>query len=64
MKTIVGNIRYDAVGEWQTPKLVMAQFRGIQGKDLEQFRQPGKQVITAPLAMKTDEIIPFDQARK
>jgi len=64
MKTIVGNIRYDGVGEWQTPRLVMAQFRGIQGKDLEQFRQPGKQVIIAPLGMKTGEVIPFDQARK
>jgi branched-chain amino acid transport system substrate-binding protein len=64
MKTIVGNIRYDTVGEWATPKMVMAQFRGVKGKDLEQFRQPGKQVIIAPAAMQTGEVLPYDQARK
>jgi branched-chain amino acid transport system substrate-binding protein len=63
MKTMVGNIKYDAVGEWATPKLVMAQFRGIKGKDVDQFRQQGKQVIIAPAALKTGEIIPFDKAR-
>ena len=63
MKTIVGNIKYDSVGEWATPKLLMAQFRGIKGKDLDQFRQPGKQVIIAPAAMKTGEVVPFDKAR-
>ena len=65
MKTMVGNIRYDAVGEWATPRVPMAQFRGIQGKDIEQFRQAGKQVIIGPAALKTGDIIaPFDKARK
>jgi branched-chain amino acid transport system substrate-binding protein len=64
MKTIVSNIRFDSVGEWQTPKLVMAQFRGIKGKDLEQFREAGKQVIIAPAAMKTGQLLPFDKARE
>ncbi|HLX80213.1 MAG TPA: ABC transporter substrate-binding protein, partial [Burkholderiales bacterium] len=63
MKTMVGNIRFDDVGEWATPKLVMAQFRGIKDKDVEQFRQPGKQVIIGPAAMKTGEVVPFDKAR-
>jgi branched-chain amino acid transport system substrate-binding protein len=63
MKTMVGNIRYDAVGEWATPRVPMAQFRGIKGKDLDQFRQAGKQVIIGPAALKTGEIIPFDKAR-
>jgi branched-chain amino acid transport system substrate-binding protein len=64
MKTIVGNIRYDAVGEWAKPMVVMAQFRGVQGKDLEQFRQAGKQVIIAPAALKTGDVLPYDKARK
>jgi len=65
MKTIVGNIRYDAVGEWSVPKVPQAQFRGITGKDVEQFRQAGKQVIIGPAALKTGEVIaPFDKARK
>ncbi len=63
MKTMVGTIRYDGVGEWSAPRVVMAQFRGIKGKDLEQFRQPGKQVIIAPASMKSGDILPFDKAR-
>jgi len=64
MKTMVGNIRYDAVGEWAVPRVPQAQFRGIKGKDLEQFRQAGKQVIIGPAALKTGDVIPFEQARK
>ena len=64
MKTMVGNIRYDTVGEWATPRVPMAQFRGIKGKDIEQFRDAGKQVIIGPAALKTGEIVaPFDKAR-
>ena len=64
MKTMVGNIRYDSVGEWATPRVPMAQFRGIKGKDIEQFRDAGKQVIIGPAALKTGEIVaPFDKAR-
>jgi branched-chain amino acid transport system substrate-binding protein len=64
MKTMVGDIKYDAVGEWSVPRVPMAQFRGIKGKDIEQFRQAGKQVIIGPAALKTGELVqPFDTAR-
>ena len=63
MKTMVGNIRFDAVGEWATPRVPMAQFRGIKAKDVDQFRLTGKQVIIGPAALKSGELIPFDKAR-
>jgi branched-chain amino acid transport system substrate-binding protein len=63
MKTMVGNIRYDAVGEWATPRVPMAQFRGIKAKDVNQFREQGKQVIIGPAGLKTGEVLPFDKAR-
>jgi len=64
MKTMVGDIKYDAVGEWSVPRVPMAQFRGIKGKDLNQFRQAGRQVIIGPAALKTGDVIaPFDKAR-
>ena len=64
LKTIVGNYRYDALGEWATPRLPMVQFQNIADKDVEQFRQPGKQVVIAPASLKTGDLIPFDKARK
>jgi branched-chain amino acid transport system substrate-binding protein len=65
MKTIVGPIRYGPDGEWANPRVVQAQFRGIKDKDLEQWKQPGKQVVIAPESVKTGDVIaPFEKARK
>jgi len=64
MKTIVGPIRYDKSGEWANPRVVQAQFRGVVDKDVEQFRQPGKQVVIYPDDYKTGDVIaPFEKAR-
>ena len=64
MKTIVGPIRYGPDGEWAKARVVMVQFRGVADKNVEQFRQPGKQVIVEPAEYKTGDIIPFDKASK
>jgi hypothetical protein len=64
MKTIVGPIRYDKTGEWANPRVVQAQFRGVVDKDVEQFRQAGKQVVIYPNEYKTGDVIaPFEKAR-
>ena len=65
VKTMVGPIRWDKNGEWASPRVVQAQFRGVVDKDMEQFRQPGKQVVVYPDAYKTGDVItPFEKARK
>ena len=64
MKTIVGPIRYGPDGEWANPRVVQAQFRGVVDKNMEQFRQPGKQVVLYPDQYKTGEVMaPFEKAR-
>ncbi len=64
MKTIVGPIRYRADGEWAQPRMLMAQFRGIVDKDMDQFRQTGKQVVLYPPQYKTGDVVaPFEKAR-
>ena len=65
VKTIVGPIRWDANGEWANPRVIMAQFRDVQDKNVEQFRKPGKQVVLAPAGMKMGTVeAPFEKARK
>ena len=65
LKTLVGGIRFDKDGDWANPRLLMIQFRGVTDKNIEQFRQAGKQVILDPIQLKTGELIqPFDKARK
>jgi branched-chain amino acid transport system substrate-binding protein len=44
--------------------VVQAQFRGVTDKDMEQFRQPTKQVVLYPPQYKTGDVIaPFEKAR-
>ena len=64
-KTIVGPITYADDGEWKQSATLEAQFRGVKDKNMEQFRQAGKQVILFPDNLKTGDLIaPFEAARK
>ena len=65
VNTIVGPIRWDENGEWANPRVIMAQFRGVADKNVDQFRQPGKQVVLFPPQFKTGEVMgPFEKIRK
>jgi branched-chain amino acid transport system substrate-binding protein len=64
-KTIVGPIAFSADGERKENATLMAQFRGVVDKSVDQFRGPGKQVILFPEKWKTGELVsPFEAARK
>jgi branched-chain amino acid transport system substrate-binding protein len=64
-KTIVGPITFAADGEWKETATLMAQFRGVVDKNIEQFRTSGKQVILFPDKLKSGDLItPFEVARK
>jgi branched-chain amino acid transport system substrate-binding protein len=65
MKTVVGPIRFGPDGEWANPRVVQAQCRGVVDKNVDQCRQPGKQVVLYPEQYKSDEVVaPFEKARK
>jgi branched-chain amino acid transport system substrate-binding protein len=64
MQTIVGPIKYGPDGEWANARVVQAQFRGVVDKDMEQFRQAGRQVVIYPPQYKTGDVVaPFEKAR-
>jgi len=64
MNTIVGPIRYGPDGEWATPRMLQVQFRDVVDKNIDQFRQPGRQVVVYPPQYKTGDVVtPFDKAR-
>src|ERR1700684_2707537 len=63
-QTIVGPIAFAADGERKENATLMAQFRGIVDKNMDQFRTPGKQVILFPAKWKSGELVsPFEAAR-
>jgi branched-chain amino acid transport system substrate-binding protein len=64
-ETIVGKIKFGPNGEWAKARTLTMQFQNIKGTDMEQFRQPGKQVILAPEEFKSGKLIyPYSAARK
>ncbi len=63
MHTIVGPIRFGPDGERANPVVPMIQFRGIVDKNLEQWRQTGKQVILYPAKYKSGDVVPFDKGK-
>ena len=54
--TIVGEIRFDAKGEWAKPRLLMIQFQNVDGNSLDQYRTAGKQVILYPPQYKDGDL--------
>lgn len=64
VKTLVGDATFNDLGDWTQRRVLMTQFQGIKGNDIEQFRQPGRQVILDPPALKSGDLIaPFMKAR-
>jgi len=56
-KTVVGDISFAANGEWAEPRIILVQYRGITGNDLEQFKKPGTAVVVAPAQYKSGDIV-------
>lgn len=58
--TIVGDIRFAPNGEWQKPRVLMVQYRGIDGNGLDQFRSAEPYVILYPAEFRSgDVIVPY-----
>lgn len=65
MKTIVGPIRFNELGERAKAAVPLVQYQSLVEKDVEQFRKPERMVIVHPPQYKTGEVIvPFEKARK
>jgi branched-chain amino acid transport system substrate-binding protein len=55
-KTIVGDVRFNELGEWANARAIMVQFQNVQGSGLEQYLTGRKQVIVYPNELKDGEL--------
>jgi branched-chain amino acid transport system substrate-binding protein len=63
--TVVGDLKFGDRGEWAEPRILLAQFQGISGYELEQFKQPGKQVVLYPPRYKSGDLkVPFEPIKR
>jgi branched-chain amino acid transport system substrate-binding protein len=62
--TIVGNVKFADNGEWEKGRVLFVQYQGVKGNDVDQFRQPGRQVILYPPELKSGNFLyPYADAR-
>jgi branched-chain amino acid transport system substrate-binding protein len=58
--TVFGDVKFGENGEWEQSRILMVQFHGITGNDLDQFKDPGKITILDPPSLKSGNVImPF-----
>src|SRR5581483_8617750 len=63
--TIVGDVKFGSLGEWEKTRILTIQYQHIDGSGIDQFKQPGKQVILYPPELKSGDLIaPFAKARQ
>ena len=56
-KTVVGDIKFNAEGEWETAQVMAVQFQGVSGNGLDQFKDPKTEVILWPKKYATGKIV-------
>jgi branched-chain amino acid transport system substrate-binding protein len=64
IKTIMGDIKFGAKGEWAQSRMLQVQYHGIKGNSLDQFRGMETQTVLTPADLKTGNIIyPYEKAK-
>jgi branched-chain amino acid transport system substrate-binding protein len=63
-KTVLGDVKFGAKGEWAQSRVVQAQFHDIKGNDIEQFRKLSVQTVLTPTEYKSGDVIfPYEKAK-
>ena len=63
--TFVGKVRFAQNGEWARSRVIMTQYTGISGNDVEQFKQPGKATVLYPKEYRTGAVkAPYHENKK
>lgn len=65
IKTIIGDIRFGADGEWTQSRMLQVQYRNISSNDIAQFKDMDKQIVLIPPEYRTGDVIyPYASAKK
>src|SRR5664279_4574246 len=63
-KTVVGDVKFNAQGEWTQERTLAAQFQNIKGNSIDDFRDLKTEVIIYPPQFKSGEVIyPYEKAK-
>jgi branched-chain amino acid transport system substrate-binding protein len=65
IKTVFGDVKFGKDGEWESQRILMVQFQGITGNDIDQFKDPKKTVVLDPPDFKAGNLLyPYSDVKK
>ncbi len=63
-KTVVGDVKFGAKGEWAQSRVLQVQFQNVKGNDVDQFKDVSTQVAVAPADYESGKLIyPYEKAK-
>jgi branched-chain amino acid transport system substrate-binding protein len=63
-KTVLGDVKFGAGGEWAESRMLQVQFHGVKTNDLEQFRGTDTQIVVSPAEYESGKMIyPYEKAK-
>jgi branched-chain amino acid transport system substrate-binding protein len=63
-KTVVGDVKFGAKGEWAQSRVLQIQFQNIKGNDVAQFKDISTQVVITPDEYASGKVIyPYEKAK-
>jgi branched-chain amino acid transport system substrate-binding protein len=63
-KTVLGDVRFGAKGEWAQSRVLQVQFQNIKGNDPAQFKGLSTQVVVSPAEYESGKLIyPYEKAK-
>ena len=63
-KTVVGDVKFGAKGEWAESRVLQVQFQHVKGNDVAQFKDISTQVVVSPVQYESGKVIyPYENAK-
>jgi branched-chain amino acid transport system substrate-binding protein len=63
-KTVMGDVKFGAKGEWAESRVLQVQFRNVKGNDPAQFKGIDTQVVVDPPAYESGKLVyPYEKAK-
>src|SRR5499433_3046392 len=56
-KTVLGDVKFGAKGEWAESRVLQIQFQHVKGNDVGQFKDISTQVVVAPTEYESGKVI-------
>jgi branched-chain amino acid transport system substrate-binding protein len=63
-KTVLGDIKFGAKGEWAESRVLQVQFQNVKGNGAEQFKDMSTQIVVSPAEYESGKLVyPYEKAK-